>query len=194
MVEVQEKKNNKIELQKGETKEFKVVKLDVPNKELELLEKKLEDKTKLADEYLSRLKFLQADFENYKKREARDRKTYEMSATEGLIKNLLPIIDAFEIAILSAKKNYNKASFVKGIELIYSDLLSVLGKEGLKQIKAVGKKFDPYYNEVTMIGIDNNLPEDTVVEEHEKGYILGSKVIRTSKVKVSKVENPLDEP
>ena len=193
MAEVHEKKNNKMEGQKGETKEVKVVKLDVLNTKLESMEKKLEEKTKLADEYLSRLKYLQADFENYKKMEARDRKNYEMRATEGLIKNLLPIIDAFEIALLSEKKNFNKASFIKGIELIYSDLLSVLGKEGLKQIKAVGKKFDPYYNEVTMIGIDNNLPEDTVVEEHEKGYILGSKVIRTSKVKVSKVENPLDE-
>ncbi len=193
MAEVHEKKNNKIEGQKGETKEVKVVKLDVTNMELDSLEKKLGEKTKLADEYLSRLKYLQADFENYKKMEARDRKTYEVSATEGLIKNLLPIIDTFEIAIASAKKNYNKASFVKGIELIYFDLLSVLGKEGLKQIKAVGKKFDPYYNEVTMTVINNDLLEDTVVEEHEKGYILGSKVIRTSKVKVSKVENPLNE-
>ena len=193
MVEVQEKKNDQIGGQKGETKEVKVVNLGVTNKELDLLEKKLEEKTELADEYLSRLKYLQADFENYKKMSVRDRKTYEMSATEGLIKNLLPIIDAFEIAILSSKKNYNKVSFVEGIELIYSDLLSVLGKEGLKQIKAVGKKFDPYYNEVTMTVIDNDLPEDTVVEEHEKGYMFGSKVIRTSKVKVSKIENPLDE-
>jgi len=193
LVEVQEKKNDQIGGQKGETKEVKVVNLGVTNKELDLLEKKLEEKTELADEYLSRLKYLQADFENYKKMSVRDRKTYEMSATEGLIKNLLPIIDAFEIAILSSKKNYNKVSFVEGIELIYSDLLSVLGKEGLKQIKAVGKKFDPYYNEVTMTVIDNDLPEDTVVEEHEKGYMFGSKVIRTSKVKVSKIENPLDE-
>jgi len=70
--------------------------------------------------------------------------------------------------------------------------LSVLGKEGLKQIKAVGKKFDPYYNEVAMTVIDNHFTEDTVVEEHEKGYMLGSKVIRTSKVTVSKNENQLD--
>ena len=193
MVEDHEKKNNKIEGQKGEKKEVKVVKLDVINTKLESMEKKLGEKTKLADEYLSRLKYLQADFENYKKMEARDRKTFEMSATEGLIKNLLPIIDTFEIAIASAKKNFNKASFIKGIELIYSDLMSVLAKEGLKQIKAVGKKFDPYYNEVTMTVINNDLLEDTVVEEHEKGYMLGSKVIRTSKVTVSKVKNPLDE-
>jgi len=188
------RKNNKIEGQKGETKEVKAVKIDVATTELGSLKEKLEEKTKLADEYLSQLKYLQADFENYKKMEARDRKTYEVSATEGLIKNLLPILDAFEIAVVMAKKNYNKASFVKGIELIYSDLLSVLGKKGLKQIKAVGKKFDPYYNEVTMTVINNDFPEDTVVEEHEKGYMFGSKVIRTSKVKVSKVENPLDEP
>jgi len=193
LAEVHEKKNKKIEGQKGETKEVKVVKLDVTNTELESLEKKLEEKTKLADEYLSRLKYLQADFENYKKMEARDRTTFEMSVTEGLIKDLLPIVDAFEIALLSEKKNFNKASFIKGIELIYSDLLSVLGKEGLKQIKAVGKKFDPYYSEVTMTVVNNALPEDTVVEEHEKGYMCGSKVIRTSKVTVSKVKNPLDE-
>jgi len=126
MAEEHGKKNNKIEKQKGETKEDTVVKIDDTNMGLDTLKEKLEEKTKLADEYLSRLKYLQADFENYKKMETRDRKTYEMSATEGLIKNLLPTIDAFEIAILSAKKNYNKSSFIKGIELIYSDLLSLL--------------------------------------------------------------------
>ena len=193
MKEVHAKKNNKIDKKKGETKEINFVKLDDANSELDTLRNELKEKTKLADEYLSRLKYLQADFENYKKMEARERKTYEMKATELLIKNLLPIIDSFEIAIELAKKNYNKASFIKGIELIYSDFLSELSKEGLKQIKAVGKKFDPYYNEVTMTVINNNLPEDTVVEEHEKGYMLGSKVIRTSKVKVSKIENQLDE-
>jgi molecular chaperone GrpE len=194
LVEDHEKKNNKMDGQKGEINEGKVNKLDVTNMEIESIEKKLEEKTKLADEYLSRLKYLQADFENYKKMEARERITFEMSATEGLIKNLLPIIDSFEIAIGLTKKNYNKTSFIKGIELIYSDLLSELGKKGLKQIKAVGKKFDPYLNEVTMTVIDNALPENTVVEEHEKGYILGSKVIRTAKVKVTKVEKPIEEP
>jgi len=113
LAEVHEKRNKKIEGQNGETKEVKIVKIDATNKELDSLKKKLEEKTKLADEYLSRLKYLQADFENYKKREARDRKNFEMSATEGLIKNLLPIIDAFEIAIASSNKNFNKASFVR---------------------------------------------------------------------------------
>ncbi|MHA1171645.1 MAG: nucleotide exchange factor GrpE [Candidatus Heimdallarchaeota archaeon] len=162
MKEVHAKKNNKIDKKKGETKEINFVKLDDANSELDTLRNELKEKTKLADEYLSRLEYLQADFENYKKMEARERKTYEMNATELLIKNLLPIIDSFEIAIELAKKNFNKVLFIKGIELIYSDFLSELGK-------------------------------DTVVEEHEKGYMLGSKVIRTSKVKVSKIENQLDE-
>ena len=192
---VEENKNKKVKDEKytEEIKEDTRGKIDDTHKELHILKKKLEEKTRLADEYLSRLKYLQADFENYKKMEARDKKTFEMSATERIIKNLLPIIDTFEIAIESSKKNYNKSSFIKGIELIYSDLLSVLGKEGLKQIEVVGKKFDTYYSETTMTVINNDLLEDTVIEEHEKGYMLGSKVIRTSKVKVSKVEKSIED-
>jgi molecular chaperone GrpE len=193
LVEVTKNKNIKGEKHKGGIKEDTIGKIDDINKELDILKKKLEEKTRLADEYLSRFKYLQADFENYKKMEARNKKNFEISATERLIKNLLPIIDTLEIAIESAKKNFNKSSFIKGIELIYSDLLSELGKEGLKQIVVVGKKFDPYYSETIMTVINNDFLEDTVIEEHEKGYMLGSKVIRTSKVKVSKVENPIED-
>jgi molecular chaperone GrpE len=154
--------------------------------EAESLPNELDEKTKLADEYLSRLKYLQADFENYKKIVAREREKYEMCATETLIKNLLPIIDTFECAIASASNN---TSFEEGIALLYNDLITVLGKEGLKPIAAVGEKFDPYKHEVIMTVIDEEHPEDTILEEFEKGYMLGSKVIRTSKVKVSKLKN-----
>ena len=159
---------------------------EVTSTEAESLKKELDEKTKLADEYLSRLKYLQADFENYKKMVAREREMYEMCATEALIKNLLPIIDTLECAIASANNN---SSFVEGIELIYKDLIAVLGKEGLEPIAAVGEKFDPYKHEVMMTVIEDDLPEDTILEELEKGYMLGSKVIRTSKVKVSKIKN-----
>lgn len=156
----------------------------------EVQKKELEEKTRLADEYLSQLKYLQADFENYKKMVARERKMYEMRATEGLITSLLPIIDNFEIAIASAKQSKDITSFVEGIAIIYKDLMAVVGKEGLKPIKAVGEKFDPYLHEVTMTVIDDGLPEDTILEELERGYMLGSKVIRTAKVKVSKKAAP----
>ena len=163
---------------------------EVTSAQSERLEAELEEKTKLADEYLTRLKYLQADFENYKKMAARERKMYEMCATEELIKNLLPVLDNFEAALGAAKQGDDLPSFVKGIELIYKDLMAVLDKEGLKPIKAVGEKFDPYKHEVTMAAIDEDLPEDTVLEELERGYMLGSKVIRTAKVGVSKKEAP----
>ena len=159
---------------------------EVEEAEAESLPNELEEKTKLADEYLSRLKYLQADFENYKKMVAREREMYEMCATETLIKNLLPIIDTLEYAIASASNN---TSFEEGIALLYKDLITVLGKEGLKPIAAVGEKFDPYKHEVIRTVIDDDHPEDTILEVFEKGYMLGSKVIRTSKVKVSKITN-----
>jgi molecular chaperone GrpE len=158
---------------------------EVTSTEVEPLKKELDEKTKLADDYLSRLKYLQADFENYKRMVAREREMYEMCATETLIKNLLPIIDTLECAIASVSNN---SPFVEGIELIYKDLIAVLGKEGLEPIAAVGEKFDPYKHEVIMTVIEDDVPEDTILEELEKGYMVGSKVIRTSKVKVSKIK------
>ena len=187
MTEVQKKEQ---EQKEEEAKEVEEAEAEVTNTELETLKKELEEKTKLADEYLSRLKYLQADFENYKKMVAREREMYEMCATEELIKGLLPIIDNLEIAIASVKQDNDMTPFVEGIELIYKDLMAALGKEGLKPIKAVGEKFDPYKHEVIMTVIDDGLPEDTILKELEKGYMLGSKVIRTSKVKVSKKEAP----
>ena len=169
-----------------EAKEVEEAEAEVTSTEVESLRNELDEKTKLADEYLSRLKYLQADFENYKKMVAREREMYEMCATETLIKNLLPIIDTLEYAIASASNN---TSFEEGIALIYKDLIAVLAKEGLKPIAAVGEKFDPYKHEVIRTVIDDDHPEDTILEEFEKGYMLGSKVIRTSKVKVSKLKN-----
>jgi len=128
---------SKQEQKEEEAKEVEEVEAEVTSTEIETLKKELEEKTRLADDYLSQLKYLQADFENYKKIVAREREMYEMYATEELIKSLLPIIDNFEIAIASAKQNEDRASFVEGIELIYKDLMAVLGEEGLKPLKAV---------------------------------------------------------
>ena len=174
------------EAQKEEKKEVEDAESEVTSIKTDTLKKELEEKTKLADEYLSRLKYLQADFENYKKMLARERELYETRATEELIKSLLPVIDNLEIAIAAANQGADRTSFVEGIELIHKDLMAVLGKKGLKPIKAVDEKFDPYKHEVILTVIDDDLPEDTIVQELEKGYTLGSKVIRTSKVKVSK--------
>ncbi len=189
MTEVQK---NKQEQKEEEAKEVEEVEAEVTSTEIESLKKELEEKTRLAEDYLLQLKYLQADFENYKKMVAREREMYETCATEELTKSLLPIIDNLEIAIASAKQNEDSSSFVEGIELVYKDLMAVLGEEGLKSIKAVGEKLDPYKHEVIMTVIDDGLLEDTILEELEKGYMLGLKLLRTAKVKVSKVKSPLD--
>ena len=106
------------EVQKNEAKEVEEVEAEVTSTEIESLKKELEEKIRLAEDYLSQLKYLQADFENYKKMVAREREMYEMCATEELTKSLLPIIDNFEIAIASAKQNEDRSSFVEGIELM----------------------------------------------------------------------------
>lgn len=170
-----------------EVEERAEVQVEVPSVELERLQQELTAKTELADEYLSRLTYLQADFENYKKMVARERERYEQCATEGLIKRLLPLIDTVEAALASAETCEDLKSFVTGFELIYKDLMEELSKEGLKPIKAVGEKFDPYKHEVVMAIRDTDHLENTILEELEKGYMLGARVLRPSKVGISKI-------
>lgn len=128
------------------------------------------------------LQHLQAEFENYKKRAAKEGCELIKCANEDLIIKLLPIIDNFEIALKSCRE---KDGFYKGTELIYSQLIDTLRSQGLKHIECLGKKFDPYYHEV-LLAEESKEPENTIIEELQKGYMLNDKVIRHSKVKISK--------
>lgn len=139
-----------------------------------------EDQKKI-EELTETLKRLQAEFENHKKRTAKEKCEIINCAEEDLIKKLLPVLDSFEQAL----KNSQSKDFIKGIELIYAQLFSALKEEGLKQIETIGKKFDPYANEVLMH--ENSDKEDIVLEEFQKGYTLNGKLIRTAKVKIGKV-------
>jgi len=114
-----EVQKNEQKQKEEEAKEVEEVEAEVTSTEIESLKKELEEKTRLAEDYLSQLKYLQADFENYKKMVAREREVNETCATEELTKSLLPLIDNLEIAIASAKQNEDSSSFVEGIELIY---------------------------------------------------------------------------
>jgi molecular chaperone GrpE len=190
-----EQEHAKAKEKEQEEEEVRVeVSVEATSAELELLKQELAEKTALVDEFLSRLKYLQADFENYKKMVARERELYEQCATETLIKRLLPLIDTIEAALASAETCEDLKTFVDGVELIYRELMDELRVEGLKPIKAVGEKFDPYKHEVVMASADDNHPEDTIVEELGKGYMLGAKVLRTSKVKIAKAPSDKNEP
>ena len=142
--------------------------------ELSNLKKQNEDLT-------DTLKRLQAEFENYKKWNAKEKTEFVKYANADVIAQMLPVLDSFEIAL---KNTADKDKFIEGIKIIYAQFHSMLEANGLKPIKAVGEKFDPYRHEVLMKE-ESDKPEETVLEEFQKGYILNDRVLRHSKVKIS---------
>ncbi len=132
------------------------------------------------EELKDSLQRLQADFENYKKW-VQTKKTDDY--TQGkldLIRSLLPLLDQMELAL----QNKDKDNFVKGVEMIFSEFHSALQKEGLQSIDCVGKKVDPFLHEV-LLREKTGGEEDIILQELQKGYVVGETVIRHSKVKVS---------
>lgn len=150
-------------------------------------DKKASKTKKEAEEYLSQLKYLKADFENYKKRVEREKGEYAKYAAEKIMLELLEVVDNLERAIKSGKtENASKEKLMEGIEITQKQLLKILEKEDVRPIKCVGDPFDPHIHECVMTEINDKLDEDTVVDELQKGYTMNTKVIRHSKVKVSK--------
>ena len=145
------------------------------------LKKQLEEKSSKIEELTDTLKRLQAEFENYKKWNAKEKSEFLKYAHADVIAQMLPVLDSFEIAL---KNTNDKDKFIEGMKIVYAQLHSMLGAEGLKPIKATGEKFDPYKHEVLMKE-ESDKPEETILEEFQKGYMLNDKVLRHSKVKIS---------
>jgi molecular chaperone GrpE len=158
--------------------EAKALREDLSN-----MEKTLEDERKRNEEYLTNLRYLQADFENYRKRVEREIRDLEEFSTLGLVKKLIPVLDDLELAVASATKAED-AGLVEGVKMVQKSLSSALESEGLETIEALGKPFDPASHEAVdkVQGKDNS--EDIVVEEMRKGYTFKGKVLRPSAVKV----------
>jgi molecular chaperone GrpE len=147
------------------------------------LEKTLEEERKRNEEYLSSLRYLQADFENYRKRVDREIRELEEFSTLGLVRKLIPVLDDLDLAVESATKAEDKG-FLEGVKMVQKNLNAALESEGLKRINAVGEPFDPSAHEAVdkVQGTGNS--EDMVVEEMRKGYTFKGKVLRPSAVKV----------
>ncbi len=130
---------------------------------------------------------LQADFENARKRWDRDRSEFLRFANEDLLCDILTIVDELERSVeLSQAKHEDHVAFLKGVSMILAHMHDLLKKNGVSCISAKGKCFDPNYHEALMQVEKDELPENTVVDEMQKGYILKDKVIRTAKVQVSR--------
>ncbi len=168
---------------------------DQPQEQMHIKEEHSSQSNKLAQdqqkpdqkkitELTDTLQRLQADFENYKKRQERETKEFIKFANAHLIAKFLPVLDTLDVAIKNAAKDNHNPQYVKGIELLHAQLLSVLQSEGLLSIKCEGKKFDSNLHDV-MLKEPSDKEEGTILEEFQKGYLLHSKVLRHSKVKIS---------
>jgi molecular chaperone GrpE len=148
--------------------------------EIEQLKKELEEQTRLAEERLNQLKYLQADFENFRRWSAKEKETITSLANERLVCDLLVVLDDFERALPSLTQEENR----QGMEMIYKKMVKILAEYGLQPIECVGKKFDPRYHEVLCTERCRE-EQNTILEDFGKGYQLRSKVIRPSKVKIA---------
>ncbi len=176
------KKKNLIELINNKDEEMAKKESNIKKIEKELIKK--DETEKYYKEQLIRM---QADFENYKKREEKKKKEFIEFANKDLIYRLLSVVDNLErAASYSKNEKNNHESIRKGLDVVLKEFRKILEKEGVSPIKAVGEQFDPYCHEAIMQVESEKYPEDTVIEEITKGYYLKSQVIRPSVVKVSK--------
>lgn len=159
-------------------------------------EKKPVCASELAEKQLAEMRELlqrtQANFENYRKQQEKRTEEIRNFAGKDMILQVLPLLDNFNLALKNTK--CEKGEFIKGIELIYSQLYSFLESNEVRAIETKNKIFDPFYHEA-LIKVDSDLPENTIVEELQKGFTLHGKVIRHAKVKISvgKKEKPSSE-
>lgn len=140
------------------------------------LKERLEEAQNLAVERLDQLKRCRADLDNTLKIAAREKEGHARYASEKLVSKLLCVLDSLEQA----------SKHDEGCKMLYNQLLDVLRGEGLEPIEALGKKFDPYKHEALMQVKSDELDEDYVAQEIQRGYTLNSRVIRFSKVAVVK--------
>ena len=127
-----------------------------------------------------------ADFENYKRRTAQEKDDLLKYSNAKLMGELLPVLDNFQLALKSPGDSPEAQNVIKGVEMIYRQMVQALEQAGMSKIEAVGQPFDPKLHEAIMQVEDDSVPEDTVVEELRAGYMLKERVIRPSMVKVSK--------
>jgi molecular chaperone GrpE len=160
----------------------------------EKLQKELDDTKKQLEEEKDRYLRLNAEFDNLRKRTIKERDEFIKYANEKLVLELLDVFESLERGIENARKTENKDKLVEGMELVYKQFKSVLEKNGLVPIKAVGEKFDHCRHEAMMQTLTGDQEEDTILEEFAKGYMLNGKIIRYSKVRVSKKKESEKEP
>ena len=150
--------------------------------ELDILKEKIEEQKEELDSREDRIKRLMAEFENFKKRSDKERTSMYNGVLGDVVIKLLPILDNLEKAVESTTQD---EQYKNGIELVMKQFKDVLKENGVKEIEAVGKQFDPTYHEAVSLVEDSSLGAKIVKEEYRKGYMIGDRVLRHSLVVVA---------
>lgn len=158
---------------------------------VEVLEEEKEKENPLEAELEAlnkRYMLLLADFDNFKRRTQTEKAQIYELGNESLIKALLPGLDAFDMAFKALPETLEEPlkSFALGMEAVHKKLLDALFQNGLSEIEALGKPYDPNYHEAIMTVEDDSIPDDTIIDVLQKGYQLKEKVIRPSICRVAK--------
>jgi molecular chaperone GrpE (heat shock protein) len=166
---------------------------DKHEKKIAELEAAVAEKVKTIDDLKDKWLRASADFDNYRKRVIKEKGEWREVAQEEIIAELLPVIDNFDRALASMLTTIpnEHVAFAEGMQLVHKHFVDILTKHKITVIDCVGKPFDPHFHEAVMTVPTAEYPEDTVVEEIQKGYLHHDKVIRPSMVKVSKPPVPV---
>lgn len=155
---------------------------EAPDEDAAALKAQVESLKAALEEKDNRVKRLQADFENFRRRTSKEREELANVVTQDLLKSMLPILDNFDRAMAAEQKD--NESFQKGVEMIYTQLNETLKNAGLELIDTAGQKFDPNFHQAVMRVENPDLEDDTIAQELQKGYIVKGRVIRPSMVQV----------
>jgi molecular chaperone GrpE len=158
---------------------------EVQENELDKVKAQLEEKTKQCGDYYSALQRAAAEFDNYKKRTAREKEALYTEAVSDVAAAFLPVIDSIDRAVQACSRDSEAGSLKEGVELVCRQAKDVLKNLGVEEIKSVNEAFDPNLHNAVMHIEDENYGQGVVVEEFQKGYIYKEKVIRHSMVKVA---------
>lgn len=140
--------------------------------------------SKLQEEENKRLRLL-ADYENFKRRATLDKEALQKYRSQNVLTNLIPVLDNFYRALNVETKSEEESALMTGMEMIYRSLVDALASEGLVEIEAQDKDFDPNFHQAIMTDSDPDKPSGSVLEELQKGYMLKDRVLRPSMVKVN---------
>jgi len=150
-------------------------------KKKEKKDKRDEQIAELNDKVLRQM----AEFENFRKRTEKEKAAMFEIGAKSIVEKLLPVIDNFERGLAALSEEERNGAFAQGIEKIYKQLLTELAEAGVTPIEAVGKEFNPDFHNAVMHIEDENLGENIVAEEFQKGYMYKDSVVRHSMVKVA---------